>query len=79
MILLQAEGGYLVSFSPNHGTRLFWQYSSTALQQHILDTVRLFNRGDLAKRIKSAEKAELKADIDECVETLTEERIFLSL
>lgn len=77
MILLNSPSGYLISFSPNHGLRMFQQMFSPELaNNHILPCVKQFRENSLSSRVKSSEKKDLLALLDMLVKEQTEEVVF---
>jgi hypothetical protein len=79
MILLCAPVGYLVSYSPNHGMRVFWQeFSCDLADKHILPCVRKFKNGTLKERVSSKEKKSLTDLLELLVKNCTQECYFES-
>lgn len=77
MLLLDSPYGYLVSFSPNHGMRLFSQSFSPDLANLIKLYVCKFNTNMLSKRVDSREKKDVLAVIDRLIRQKTQEEMFV--
>jgi hypothetical protein len=58
MFLLDSSEGYLCSFSPRHGMKMFHQpYNDELIEKCVIPLVDQFRKGTLPKRVKSKEKA----------------------
>jgi len=78
MLMLNSPHGYLVSFSPMHGMRVFEQlFSRDLMDGFILPAVIKFQEGKISQRVNSREKSALVFLIDNIIKNFTHEEAFV--